>query len=467
VGDEPVLADLDVLMAGVPDKADLVEEKTDQPIPKQFDLAEFQSPVRSQGRRGVCSIFSTTALMEHLYIKEGTITNPDFSEQFLQWSAKVEAGTFPHTGGSNARSNLTAISDYGIVAEADWPYESSKWTSSNDPACDGEDDMPTRCYTNGDPPPEALAAKRYTLPRGRWVSARPRSIKAFMVNKKQGVVAGMTFFYQSWNHGGSPLPVSSEYKAQGYIPYPNDTDKEKSLEKRAGHSILIIGWDDELEVTKRDENGNDVLDANGEPVKEKGFYLIKNSWGTGSFGTRNPFGAGYGWLSEKYVEDYASVYASDLPTVEIPDEVCGDEKDNDRDGLTDCDDEDCAELPQCQESNIVSYTNDQRTTIPDNEPAGADSAIEVTEQGEIQSLAVSVDIEHSYSGDVEIRLTAPDGTDVQLLEPTLESIPNIQETFVPEDFNGMEMEGTWTLKAIDHASWDEGAIKSWTLEITR
>ena len=82
--DDAVLTDPDVLLSGAPNKADLVDEKTDQIPPKQFDLMAYQSPVKSQGSRGVCSIFATTALMEHLYIKQGTYTNPDFSEQYLQ-----------------------------------------------------------------------------------------------------------------------------------------------------------------------------------------------------------------------------------------------------------------------------------------------------------------------------------------------------------------------------------------------
>jgi hypothetical protein len=37
---------------------------------------------------------------------------------------------------------------------------------------------------------------------------------------------------------------------------------------------------------------------------EKGFWLFKNSWGTASFGVENPYGAGYGWLSYRYVDEY-------------------------------------------------------------------------------------------------------------------------------------------------------------------
>lgn len=35
--------------------------------------------------------------MEHLYIKEGTITDPDVSEQYQQWSTKFLLKVFTHT----------------------------------------------------------------------------------------------------------------------------------------------------------------------------------------------------------------------------------------------------------------------------------------------------------------------------------------------------------------------------------
>lgn len=462
--DDPELSDLDVLLAGAPDNAELTDEKTDELVPLQYsELVALQSPVKSQGSRGVCSIFGTTAYMEHLYIKAGALEDPDFSEQYLQWSVKFEVDSFPRTSGSNASYNLQAISRHGIVEEAYWPYETYQWGTGDDPACDGSDDQPTRCYTNGDPPQEAVDAEKWKLPGARWVSTRPDSLKAFMVNKGVGVQVGMRFFYQSWNHRRSELPTNRDYWREGYVLYPNDTDKEVS--KRAGHSILIVGWDDELEIQKMDAEGNGVVDANGEPVMEKGFFLFKNSWGTGSFGSANPHGDGYGWLSMEYVQEYGSGMACSPPDVTPPDEVCGDGLDNDLDQMTDCDDPDCSDEPQCQ-TGPRSYQNDMAVDIPDNDPQGATSSIEVPDSGEVQALSVTVDISHTYSGDIEIRLIGPDGTDLQVLEPTMESTPDIRQTFVVEGFVGTEARGTWTLQVIDHAAVDTGTLNGWTLEIT-
>ncbi len=463
--EDPPLTDLDVLMADAPQKGDdgyPSDVKADGVPPARFtNLVELQSPVRSQGRRGVCSIFSTVALMEHLYIKAAVDADPDFSEQYLQWSVKNEVGSFPRSSGSNASSNLRAITRYGIVSEEAWPYETSQWNSTDDPECTGDDDVPTKCYTNGDPPESAADAEKFKLPSSRWLSSQPSSIKAFIHNNQQGVIVGGTFFYQSWNHGRSTLPTNSEYKGKGWVLAPNAKDREESLKNRAGHSFLLVGWDDELEVQEVDENGDKRVDAQDSPVTQKGFFLFKNSWGTGSWGSNSGW-SGYGWISYDYVDDHLSAISAATPVRVIPDEVCGDGEDNDEDGKTDCDDSDCADEPQCQ-TGPQTYTNDSKVDIPDDDPAGAFSTIEVTSGGEVEAVMVEVDITHTYAGDLEIRLIHPDGTDVQLQEPTSESTDDIHKTYPVNAFAGKPAAGTWTLKVIDHARMDTGTLDRWTL----
>ncbi len=455
------LSSLDDLMTGAPSNEEIPEGgKADAIYPSAFDLADYQSPVRSQGSRGVCSIFSAVALMEHLYIREGTMPNPNFSEQFLQWSVKAELGDFVNTEGSNARSNIRAINLYGIVMEQDHPYETFPWGVSHDERCTG-DDRPRVCYTNGDPPESALQARRWKLPPGRWVNSRTNSIKAFMTENQQGVVAGMTFFYQSWNHRLSDLPTNSNYWSEGYVLYPNAVDKEKSLEKRAGHSILLIGWDDDLEVDKVDENGAVKLDDDGNPITEKGFWVFKNSWGTTGFGIRNPFGAGYGYLSMRYVEEYATIYGSNDPSVELI-EICDDGMDNNFNGLTDCEDPECADHPACIEGGLT-FKNNETIAIPDNDPQGITSVIEVGQPGIIGNMFLDVDITHTYVGDLTVTLVGPDNTRVVLHNREGGSQRNLKKTYTPAGFVGKSIEGTWTLEITDTAAADTGQLNSWSI----
>lgn len=468
-GDDQPLSDLSAIMDGAPADRGMSLEfdaKADEVLPDRFDLMQYQTPVRNQGGRGTCTIFATLALMESLYIREGTLGNPDFSEQHLQWSSKVELGRFTNTDGSNPEANLAAINRFGIVEEEFWPYETRAWSSADDAACAGES-QPVRCYTNGDPPEAARMAQRFNLPRGQWINPSARSIKGHMLSTRTPVVASGDFFYQAWNHGRSTLRTNAEYSRRGYVLSPNEADvMDSSGDRRAGHGFLLVGWDDQLEVPRVDAEGNPLRDAAGNPVVERGFFLFKNSWGTGRFGVENPFGAGYGWISYAYVERYLTAYRAGLPRVTLR-EICNDGVDNDRDGRVDCDDPDCGGDRACMDPGN-GYRNDTPVPVPDNDPAGASSTIVVAEGGSISSLAVTVDIEHTYRGDLSVRLVrVEDGAQALLVDRAGGSADNIQETFTVAQFNGSDAAGTYRLVVVDHSGQDVGTLRSWSLDITR
>jgi subtilisin-like proprotein convertase family protein len=465
---EAPLTGLAELLDGVPDPDSLpTEGKSDTVYPAKFDLVATQSPVRNQASRGVCSIFSTVALMEHLYVKEGTIKDPDFSEQFLQWSVKNEVRKFQNTGGSNAGANLEAINRFGIPMEQAWPYQTSPWNTSHDERCTGDEDKrPVVCHTNGDPPETALQQRRWKLPAGRWVSPKERSIKAFMHENKVGVIMGGTFFYQSWNHRLSPLPVNSVYFSEGYVLYPNAEDQESSEKKPAGHSILLVGWDDDLEVPILDKDGKQVLDKDGNPVVEKGFFLFKNSWGTSGFGIRNAFGPGYGWISMRYVTEHGSIYGSSTPQIVLDREVCDDGLDNNYDGRIDCDDAGCAADPACRPAGLVFRSQGEALPIPDNTPAGVSSTIAVATAGGIETLRVTVAIAHTYQGDLRVTLTPPSGEPVVLHDRQGNGADDLRTTFELPALAGRSLAGDWVLTVADNAPEDTGTLESWSLEAT-
>lgn len=473
--DDFPLSDAEPLYADAPADRGMslpFDAKADDVFPERFDLMASQSPVRDQGRRGVCSIFSAIGLMESLYVAEGSIPDPDFSEQFLQWSVKFEVNAFQNESGSSSYFNLRSLSQFGTVLEELWPYESIPWGPENDEACTGAR-QPTRCYTNGTPPPEALAAQRFTIPAGRYINPSTRSIKGHMISTQTSVLVGGDFFYQSWNHGKSNLRISSDYLANGYVLSPNEEDiQDSSGDRRAGHSFVLIGWNDELSVPRVDGDGNPVLDEDGEPEMETGFYLFKNSWGTARFGrdlpneTSDNMGApGFGWIAYRYVEEHLTAYVSGLPEVMVP-EICNDAIDNDRNGLVDCADSACIDDPACM-GPVDTLTNDTPVEIPDADMMGARSIIRVSEPGTITSLAVHVDVTHSYRGDLQVLLIGPDGSDALLFNREGGSADDLVQTFSSDAFNGSDAAGDWTLVVRDLARADRGTLNSWTLDITR
>ncbi len=429
--------------AGAPANDTLPDDnKADAVYPAKFEVKD-QSPVKSQGSRGVCSIFAATALIENVYIKGGMpVADSDFSEQYLQWAAKNLSHQFTNTEGSTSDVNLRTVVQFGTVKEAAWPYETFPWSAANDAACTGGENLPTKCYTNGEPPASISMAEKFKLPSSRWINTN--SIKAHITQNKTGVNVGMTFFYQAWNHRKSPLTVNPEYWRKGYVTYPNAEDKQKSLEMRAGHAIHIVGWDDNLEVPMRDKDGNPVLDQNGQPKKEKGFWLFKNSWGTAGFGIEHPSGPGYGWLSYRYVQEYGSAVVAETPVV-------GGGGGGGGGGGT---------------GTPHAYTAMPATAIPDNAPAGIASSIDVTDTGLVNGdVKITVDISHTYAGDLKVSLVK--GAVEKVLSANAGgSADDIKKTFTVSGLDGQALAGQWTLKIVDSAAQDTGTLNSWKIELT-
>jgi len=211
--------------------------------------------------------------------------------------------------------------------------------------------------------------------------------------------------------------------------------------KRAGHAIEIIGWDDNMEVAMRDKDGKPVLDANGNPRKEKGFYLFKNSWGTASFGIDHPYGAGYGWLSMKYVNEYGSAVVGEVPalTPDMPPPPAG--------------------------GTAHTYSATPAASIPDNNTTGASSTLDVTDTGTLGTVKVTVDVTHTYKGDLKITLTHGTTTKT-VFDRTGGSTDNVKETFTVAGFDNATLAGGWTLKVVDPAAQDGGTPNSWKLDVT-
>jgi Transglutaminase elicitor/Proprotein convertase P-domain len=96
--------------------------------------------------------------------------------------------------------------------------------------------------------------------------------------------------------------------------------------------------------------------------------------------------------------------------------------------------------------------------IPDNDPAGASVDIAVTGVTAGAGLTVTLDIQHTYRGDLAVDLYR-DGTKVKALaNHTGGGTDNITESFVLSPAEVGTANGTWTLKVVDNAAVDTGTI---------
>jgi subtilisin-like proprotein convertase family protein len=112
-----------------------------------------------------------------------------------------------------------------------------------------------------------------------------------------------------------------------------------------------------------------------------------------------------------------------------------------------------------------TFSNTQSQAIPDNDPTGISSIISAPDHGALQAVSVSVDITHTYRGDLTLTLTHG-GTTVTLLDRDGGSMHDVKQTFTPADYATADAAGDWTLSVVDGAAQDVGTLNTWSLTLT-
>ncbi len=109
-------------------------------------------------------------------------------------------------------------------------------------------------------------------------------------------------------------------------------------------------------------------------------------------------------------------------------------------------------------------STDTPISIPDNNPTGIMSVINVNQPILLQEIQVDLSITHTFIGDLLVTLTSPEGTTVTLHNRSGGSADNINQTYsFPNDFVNEQAAGAWTLRVNDNAGLDLGTLNSWTL----
>lgn len=127
-------------------------------------------------------------------------------------------------------------------------------------------------------------------------------------------------------------------------------------------------------------------------------------------------------------------------------------------------------------TQTVTYCASPALAIPDNNTTGVTSTITVPDGGTVSGVLVSVNITHTWKGDLEVSLISPLGTTVILHNRTGSSTDNIittYDTLTPvdgpgtlADFRGQNSLGGWKLKVRDLAASDTGTLNSWCVILT-
>jgi subtilisin-like proprotein convertase family protein len=109
---------------------------------------------------------------------------------------------------------------------------------------------------------------------------------------------------------------------------------------------------------------------------------------------------------------------------------------------------------------------DTPLSIPDNSTTGATSRISVTDGRTLSSLSVSVDIQHTFIGDLVVTLTGPGGFTKVLQNRSGGSTDDIHQTFSVPEAAGHAAAGTWSLKVQDLDALDAGTLQGWSLRMS-
>lgn len=124
-----------------------------------------------------------------------------------------------------------------------------------------------------------------------------------------------------------------------------------------------------------------------------------------------------------------------------------------------------------QPSRRIQAASSRSVAIPDQNSMGAVSAIYIAEVNTIRDIQVSVEINHSFLGDLEIQLVHPKGDMVLLQSRTLgrgtqlNTIYTLQTTPLLQKFLRLPAQGNWTLIVLDRAPADTGTLIGWQLNI--
>jgi C1A family cysteine protease len=229
-------------------------------LPAQVDLHERFPPVRNQGGRGTCVAHATVAVREYLadelHRPGGESTQSDLSEQFVYWACKERdnyagSGTWIHHA-------MAVLQEQGVCTEQVWPYNAGSLSGNE-----------------GQGPPPADAESQALAHRidsseslhPRWTDA----LRQHLAQERPVAFAVPVFTY--W----FSEPVSST----GDIRLPLSTDKVEG-----GHAMVMVGYEDDPDVPGG------------------GYFLVRNSWGTNTWGRDNAVAPGYARIPYAYMAEH-------------------------------------------------------------------------------------------------------------------------------------------------------------------
>ena len=128
-----------------------------------------------------------------------------------------------------------------------------------------------------------------------------------------------------------------------------------------------------------------------------------------------------------------------------------------------------AALSQAPDLAPTVFSSAPGILIPDNDPAGVQDRIPVDSPGALFGIEVSVDITHTWIGDLRVSLLAPSGAEFVLHDRAGSNTQDLHATYTAQStptlsaLRNQPANGTWRLVVRDLARFDEGRLVKWSL----
>jgi C1A family cysteine protease len=206
-----------------------------QPLPQSIDLRCKMQPIYNQGQLGSCQSHAADAI--DAYIKGYSFTP---SHLFTYYNVRTIEGTVDEDGGGTLSDTCDALKKYGTCDSLLWAYDISKF----------KDKPPETAYANATMDKDSLTDYY-----------RVETID----EAKQALAAGHlpligVKIYENFE--------TADCMSTGIVPSPKGTIE-------GGHALVIVAYCD---VTPKKSC---LLDKLMGKTASKGYFIIRNSWGTG------------------------------------------------------------------------------------------------------------------------------------------------------------------------------------------
>lgn len=121
----------------LPDRRDYLfsaKPRVVRSLPEKVSLREAMPPVYDQGNLGSCTANAVNAVFQFDQLKQQVETFIP-SRLFVYYNERVIEGTVPYDAGAEMRDSIKAVVQYGVVPEAEWPYDVSRFAEAPPRAC--------------------------------------------------------------------------------------------------------------------------------------------------------------------------------------------------------------------------------------------------------------------------------------------------------------------------------------------